>query len=68
MGFVVRATLENGTVTWLTTAWPDGSRIITSLRDVAATFQTSEEAHAAIDDVPQLYKNMGVTFSVDTTD
>jgi hypothetical protein len=68
MGFVVKATGPFlGSPAWLTTPWPDGSRSV-AIREVAAVFQTAEDASVAIEEMPRILKDAGIIFSVESAD
>ena len=65
MQFVVKAAgglLEESH--WLSTRWPDGSRDFVP-RELAASFQTAEQARDAIADVGTLFKEAGIVFSIE---
>ncbi|HEV8066752.1 MAG TPA: hypothetical protein VGP76_03380 [Planctomycetaceae bacterium] len=52
MSFVVKVTLDSGPIVWASTRWPDGSRSLVSIPEVAAVFQAEADALAAIPDLP----------------
>jgi hypothetical protein len=65
MSYVVKATggvLE--IATWVSSRWPDGSRSLVCLEELAAVFCTSHEASAAIADLPEGYGDV-TRFSVE---
>jgi hypothetical protein len=67
MSYVVMATggiLE--IPTWVSSRWPDGSRSLVCLEELAAVFQTSHEATAAIADIPHVLRD-ATHFSVEPT-
>jgi hypothetical protein len=67
MSYVVKATggiLE--IPTWVSSRWPDGSRSLVCLEELAAVFRTSQEASAAIADVPHVLRG-AIHFSVEPT-
>jgi hypothetical protein len=64
----VKAPLDSEKTVWLTSRWPDGSRMITELSDVAAVFSTSDAAWRAIDELSDTYKFMSLRFKVEPED
>jgi hypothetical protein len=67
MSFVVKASggmLEHPL--WISTRWPDSRRDFVS-RELAATFETTEVAHAAIGDIYEVLREpaAGIQFSVE---
>ncbi|HET6324076.1 MAG TPA: hypothetical protein VFG04_05205 [Planctomycetaceae bacterium] len=53
--------------TWLSSRWPDASRGLVCLRELAAVFRTVEEARAAIADVPGLLREV-IDFSIEAVE
>jgi hypothetical protein len=67
MGYVVKATRGVLEVpTWLSSRWPDGSRSLVCLEELATVFRTSQEASGAIADVPDVLSG-AISFSVEPT-
>jgi hypothetical protein len=67
MSYVVKATggvLE--VPTWVSSRWPDGSRGLVCLEELAAMFRRSQAASAAIADIPEGYRD-ATRFSVEPT-
>jgi len=68
MGFVIKATGPFlGSPAWITTPCPDGWRSVV-IREAAAVFHTVEAASVAIEEMPQILKDAGVVFSVESAD
>ncbi len=68
MGFVVKATGPFlGSPAWITTPLPDGWRSVV-IRDAVAVFHTAEDAGVAIEELPQILKDAGIIFSVESAD
>jgi hypothetical protein len=67
MSDVVKATGDVLEIpTWVSSRWPDGSRSLVCLEELAAVFRTNQEASAAIADVPDVLRG-AVRFSVEST-
>jgi len=66
-GFVIRATKQDGRVSWL--ARP-GKHVVRSLgpRERAAEFATAEEAQAEVDCAANGYAIVGVTLDIEPVD
>jgi hypothetical protein len=65
MSFVVKATLDRGTILWVSTRWRDGSRSLVSISEVAAVFQTEAVALAAIPDLPWACRAAETEFEIE---
>ena len=65
MGFVVKATLDSGTIVWVSTRWPDESRSLVSIPEVAAVFQTEADALAAIPDLHWAWRAAETAFEIE---
>jgi hypothetical protein len=61
---VAKAQLDSERAVWLSTPWPDGSRTVVSLRELAAVFETPDQARIAIDYMPEPYR-LRLSFSVE---
>jgi hypothetical protein len=64
MAFVVKLTSRTGGVSWLSAANGDGSRTLAA-RENAGLFERYEDANVAIRKLPQAFKGVGRTFSVE---
>jgi hypothetical protein len=68
MSYVVRASggLLRDRPAWLSIGWPDGRRDFVS-RELAATFDTTVSAQAAIDDVYEVFREpaAGIQFTIE---
>ena len=64
MPFVVKLTSRTGGVFWLSAANENGFRALAG-RESADVFQKYEDANVAIRKLPQAFKGMGRTFSVE---
>jgi hypothetical protein len=67
MAYVVKATGRIGFVCWLSAANEAGVRAFAP-RDTAGVFQTATDAHTAIAKLPRAFEEVGLTFSVESTD
>jgi hypothetical protein len=67
MEFVVKITTRTGAVCWLSAANEDGLRTLGS-RENADVFRTYEDANGAIRKLPQAFKGIGRTFSLESAD
>jgi hypothetical protein len=64
MGYVVKATRPDGTVTWLSASEKNETRRLVD-RDSAAVFATRFDAHKAIAGTPSDFERQGIFFSVE---
>jgi hypothetical protein len=67
MPYVVRAVSTSGIVTWLARPGAEGSRSIAP-RSRADVLPTLEDAKGAIANMPQIFADAGIKFSVVDTD
>jgi hypothetical protein len=67
MTFVVKATGVRGNVCWLSAANASGFRTLATRED-ADVFQTVNDAHTAIAKLPPAFEDIGLIFSVESTD
>jgi hypothetical protein len=65
--FVIKRTSRTGGVFWLSPANGDGIRTLAA-RENAGLFQRYEDANVAIRKLPQAFKGVGRTFSVEPAD
>jgi hypothetical protein len=68
MQFMVKITIRTGGDFWLSAANKDGFRTIITSRQSADVFQTYEDANIVIRKLPQAFKVIGRTFSVEPAD
>jgi hypothetical protein len=67
MPFIVKLTCRTGGISWLSPANKSGLRTLAS-RESADVFQKYEDGNTAIRKLPQAFKFIGRTFSVEPAD
>jgi hypothetical protein len=67
MGFVIKTTIRNGSVCWLTPVKADGIRT-PGPREKAEAFKTRKDAQNAIAKMSRAFDHAGILFSVESFD
>jgi hypothetical protein len=67
MGSVIKTTIRNGSVCWLTPVKADGIRTPGS-REKAEVFKTRKDAQNAIAKMSRAFDHAGIIFSVESAD